>query len=206
MTERSPEELYRDGLHAAEKGDLTTAADLFRQAADAGHIDACFEFGVCCFCGDGVPADTKKGLALLRRASDAGQTTATAMLVKFYLTECPDDPDGIAFVTDAVRRDCANAAGLLKQVCKNERTCAVTAHYQTILSDLAVTDDDALFCVLQYRMRQDEMEAIRYLEEMTERGCRTACYHLGMCYQDGVIVAKDEAKAWQILSRLDGAE
>ena len=71
-----------------------------------------------------------------------------------------------------------------------------------MLKTAAITDDDALFALLQFHMQRDEMAAIHFLEGMVELNCRTARYHLGMCYMEGVIVEKDEEKALALLRGL----
>ena len=200
MAEYTAEDLFTQGLTAAEKNDFITAAGCYQQAADMGHTEAIFELGICYLFGDGVPEDREKGLALITRAKDAGNTTALAMLAKYYLTESPENMAGQLLIRDAVRNGNNTVLDLLKQVCK-----AVpdrVKQFADILKPVAVTDDDALFALLQYHMQQDEMAAIHFLEEMVELNCRTARYHLGMCYMEGVIVEKDEEKALSLLRSL----
>lgn len=204
MAKHTAEELFSQGLKAAEKNDFTTAAGCYQQAADLGHTEAVFELGVCYLFGDGVAEDRAKGLALITQAKDAGNATALAMLVKYYLTEAPEDESGIALVKDAVKNGNATVTDLLKQVCKAGAGIRLVKTYEDVLKNLAVTDDDALFCLLQFHMGNDEMAAIRFLEEMVEQNCRTARYHLGMCYMEGVIVEKDEEKALALLRGLGG--
>ncbi len=197
----SENRLYQAGLKAAEQNDFKTAAEYYqRSASEENCADAVFELGVCYLFGDGVPQDTPLAIGLLRQAGDAGNSTATAMLVKYYLLEAPEDTAGTAFVKNAVSGGCIPAIDLLKQVCKNEKFKALSLIYKEELSALAVNgDDDALFCVLQALM-PDEKPVIDYLTEMTERGCRKAQYHLGMCYLEGIMVEKDEEKAMALLN------
>ncbi len=200
MAEHTADELFAQGLKAAEKNDFITAAACYQQAADLGHTEAIFELGVCYLFGDGVAEDREKGLSLITRAKDAGNTTALAMLAKYYLTEAPENVAGIALIKDAVSNGNNTVLDLLKQVCK-----AVPDRvkiYEDVLKTVAVTDDDALFALLQFHMQRDEMAAIHFLEEMVELNCRTARYHLGMCYMEGVIVEKDEEKALALLRGL----
>ncbi len=201
MAEHTADELFAQGLKAAEQNDFTTAAGCYQQAADLGHAEAVFELGVCYLFGDGVTEDRTKGLALITQAKDAGNATALAMLAKYYLSEAPKDKAGIALVRNAVKNGNSTVLDLLKQVCKAvpDRVKA----YEDVLKAAAVTDDDALFALLQFHMQQDEMGAIHFLEEMAELNCRTARYHLGMCYMDGVIVEKDEEKALALLRGLE---
>ena len=103
------ESLFQLGIKAAEQNDLAAAAGFYRQAAENGHIDAIFEWGVCLLFGDGVAQDVPQGLALLRRAADAGQKTALAMLLQYDLTETPEDPqaqDSIFSNSCRQRRSC----------------------------------------------------------------------------------------------------
>ena len=200
MAEYTAEELFAQGLKAAEQNDFTTAAGCYQQAADLGHTEAIFELGICYLFGDGVAEDREKGLALITRAKDAGNTTALAMLAKYYLTEAPENMAGVALVRNAVSNGNATVLDLLKQVCK-----AVPDRvkgYEDVLIPVAVTDDDALFALLQFHMQRDEMAAIHFLEKMVDLNCRTARYHLGMCYMEGVIVEKDEEKALALLRGL----
>ncbi len=193
---------YKAGLKAAEQKDFKTAAEYYQRSADAGECtDAVFELGVCYLVGDGVPQDTVRALALLKQAGGAGHKTALALLAKHYLTEAPEDPAGHELIQNAVRNGDDVIADLLKQVCKNEKYKGSALHYRTELSVLAEKgDDDALFCVLQALMPDGE-RVIGYLTEMADRGCRTALYHLGMCYLDGIMTEKDEAKGMEILTR-----
>ena len=200
MAEHTADELFAQGLKAAEKNDFTTAAACYQQAADLGHTEAVFELGVCYLFGDGVAEDREKGLALITRAKDAGNSTALAMLAKYYLTEAPENAAGIALIKDAVSNGNSTVLDLLKRVCK-----AIPDRvkmYEDVLKTAAITDDDALFALLQFHMQRDEMAAIHFLEEMVELNCRTARYHLGMCYMEGVIVEKDEEKALALLRGL----
>lgn len=206
MADSTAEELFSKGLKAAEQNDFSTAAEFYRQAADLGHVEAVFELGVCHLFGDGVPEDRSKGLSLITRAKDAGNQTALAMLAKYYLTEAPDNESGIALIKDAVKNGSGTVLDLLKQVCKAGAGIRLVKVYKDLLKEAAVTDDDALFCLLQYYMEIDEMAAIRFLEEMVAENCRTARYHLGMCYMEGVIVEKDEEKALALLRGLGGNE
>ena len=89
MAEHTAEDLFAQGLNAAEKNDFTTAAGCYQQAADMGHPEAIFELGICYLFGDGVTEDREKGLALITRAKDAGNATALAMLAKYYITTLP---------------------------------------------------------------------------------------------------------------------
>lgn len=200
MAEYTAEELFAQGLKAAEKNDFATAAGCYQQAAEQGHTEAIFELGICYLFGDGVPEDREKGLSLITRAKDAGNATALAMLAKYYLTEAPENMAGQALIKDAVQSGNATVLDLLKQVCK--AVPGRVKQYTDVLKPVAVTDDDALFALLQYHMQQDEMAAIHFLEEMVELNCRTARYHLGMCYMEGVIVEKDEEKALALLRGL----
>lgn len=200
MAEYTAEELFAQGLKAAEGNDFATAAGCYQQAAEQGHTEAIFELGICYLFGDGVPEDREKGLSLITRAKDAGNATALAMLAKYYLTEAPENMAGQALIKDAVQSGNATVLDLLKQVCKAVPGCV--KQYTDVLKPVAVMDDDALFALLQYHMQQDEMAAIHFLEEMVELNCRTARYHLGMCYMEGVIVEKDEEKALALLRGL----
>ncbi|MBO5959178.1 MAG: SEL1-like repeat protein [Lentisphaeria bacterium] len=204
MAELTAETLFQDGLKAAEKNDFTTAAACYRQAAELGHIEAIFELGVCYLFGDGVAEDRPQGLALITRAKDGGNKTALAMLAKYYLSEAADDKAGIALIKEALNNGDQTVLDLLKQVCKAGAGIALVKTYRDELKKAAVTDDDALFCLLQFYMGIDEMSAIRFLEEMVALNCRSARYHLGMCYMDGVIVEKDEEKALSLLRGLGG--
>ncbi len=193
--------LYEAGLKAAEQKDFKSAAEYYQRSVnEEGCTDAVFELGVCYLFGDGVPRDPVQAMALLKRASDAGHKTASALMVKHYLLESPEDPDGIAFVKKSLADGDSVITDLLKQICKTEKYKALSLRYKEELSVLAVNgDDDALFCVLQALM-PDEEKVIGYLADMTERGCRKAQYHLGMCYLDGIMVEKDEEKAMSLLN------
>ncbi len=200
MDEMAESALYEAGLKAAEQKDFKRAAAYYQRAADEdGCIDAVFELGVCYLFGDGVAQENDRALALLKRAADAGHKTALALLVKYYLLEAPELPEGKKLVADAVRDGDEVITDLLKQICKNEKYKSLAVQYKEELSILAVQgDDDALFCVLQALM-PDKSAVMEYLTDMTGRGCRKAQYHLGMCYLDGVMTEKDEAKGMVIL-------
>lgn len=191
------EALFQEGVKAAEKNDFAAAAEYYRQAAEAGHIDATFEWGVCLLFGDGVTQNVQEGLNLLQKAASAGQNTALAMLLQYNLTELPTDLQAQSFV----RQHLADALPVFKQLPPD----AVTPYIEP-LKDLAITDENALFCILRLCMEQDPQQAIACLEELTARGSQGARYHLGMCYMDGVLVEKDEARAVEILKELPRLE
>lgn len=189
--------LFQEGVKAAEKNDLVSAAEYYRQAAEAGHIDATFERGVCLLFGDGVQQDISTGLTLLQKAADAGQATALAMLLQYDLMERSADFQAQNYV----REHLTAAVAIFKQLPPD----AVIPYIEP-LKDLALSDENALFCVLRLYMENDPQQAIACLEELTARGSQGARYHLGMCYMDGVLVEKDEAKAVEILKELPRLE
>lgn len=191
------ESLFQLGIKAAEQNDLAAAAGFYRKAAENGHIDAIFEWGVCLLFGDGVAQDVPQGLALLRRAADAGQKTALAMLLQYDLTETPEDPQAQEFVLQHL----PETINIFKQL-----PPAAVLPYLEPLKELAIADENALFCVLRFYMEQGPQQTVACLQELTDRGSQGARYHLGMCYMDGTLVEKDEARAVELLKVLPGAD
>ncbi len=71
-------ELYRDGIAFSQ--DENKAAEWFAKAAEQEYPDAVFNLGLCTVKGKGVPMDTEKGNALIRKASSLG-----SVMAKMYL-------------------------------------------------------------------------------------------------------------------------
>ena len=60
--------------------DMLKAAELFKKAADQGHVDAQNNLGVMYFTGEGVERDEKKAVMWFEKAAAQGNADAQANL------------------------------------------------------------------------------------------------------------------------------
>jgi TPR repeat protein len=74
VNEINNENTYQKGLSLylseGKKKDAATAAVLFREAADQGHVEAAFSLGVLYQNGEGVPQDNKEAIKWYTKAAD----------------------------------------------------------------------------------------------------------------------------------------
>ncbi len=68
----SSSELFSQGLHYYEQGNLKKAVDLFTQAAEQGHRDAQYKLGECYDNGKGVQKNPEKAAAWYMKAANRG--------------------------------------------------------------------------------------------------------------------------------------
>jgi TPR repeat protein len=66
--------------------DLKRAALLYQRAADKGHPEAQYDLGICFVTGQGMRKDEGRGLELMKRAAEQGQTGARTVGPRINLT------------------------------------------------------------------------------------------------------------------------
>jgi TPR repeat protein len=83
---------YRLGLEGG--ADSVLAAAWLQAAAKAGHLEAQFLLGLCCYEGDGVRRDRRQAARWFRRAAEGGHLRAQHWLARcaVYGEGCEPDP------------------------------------------------------------------------------------------------------------------
>jgi TPR repeat protein len=85
---------YKNGTGTIEN--LTTAAEWFEKAAEAGHVRAQYNIGLCYEHGTGVEKHSAKAIEWLRRASEAHDIEAWCHLEELLRTEAAQELLGTA--------------------------------------------------------------------------------------------------------------
>jgi hypothetical protein len=90
---------FDDGVVAAQRGDLSTAATLYRQAADQGDSRAEFVLGVMYANGQGVAQNASEAARWYEKAADQGEAGAQYSLGALYRdgTGVPQDTQKAAY-------------------------------------------------------------------------------------------------------------
>ena len=77
---------YEDGIEAYQRGDYTTALQIFRSLAETGDARGQNGFGVMSEWGQGVPQDDAAAVKWYRMAADQGFSKAQVNLGGMYVT------------------------------------------------------------------------------------------------------------------------
>jgi len=78
-----PMSLVKQGLEAVRRGQFATALPLFKEAAEAGNVQAQFHLGVA-YSGSGTDRDCAASVASFKKAADQGYAPAQAALGGMY--------------------------------------------------------------------------------------------------------------------------
>ena len=160
-------QFYEEGLGVS--GDLQTAADWYKKAAEKGSAIGQQHLGHFYQAGRGVPLDYQKALEWFTKAHEQGNTEATGDLATMYLM-------GLG-----VDRDCEKALALSREAAEGGSQFGMY-----------------LLGVLYYHgdcVAQDYLEAYSWFKASAELGNIDAPYYIGMIYKLGHGITKDEAKA-----------
>ena len=163
--------LYSEGTERFPQ-DKKTAAKLFREAAELGHIKAHFSLGACYYNGDGVQQDKEEAVKWFRKAAELGDAESEYTLGMCYT-------DGVGVLKDKM------------EAVKWYRKAAERG-YAEAQFNLGCCYRDGI------GVTQDKIEAVKWYLKAAEQGYAGAQLNLGNIYADGEGVLQDdkEAEKW----------
>jgi hypothetical protein len=164
--------MYGNGLGV--KKDPAKAAELYRRACDDNHPRGCFNLGNSYAEGIGVKKDLAQANQLYQQSCDEG------VPVGCYFVERPNLPTTPSLTQPATAAASAPISNLTK--------LANVAEAGTTAQEAFAKGFD-LFRAGKYT------EALPFLRSSCERGNATGCYDLGVIYEKGNGVGKDNAQA-----------
>ena len=160
---------YEDGVDALARGDYTTAAQKFRQAAEAAHTEAQFSLGAMYFNGEGVLQDDKEAARWYAKSAEAGFAFAQVQLAWMYangLGVPKDDHEAVRWYRQAAEAGHAKAQNQLGWMYEKGRG-----------------------------VPQDDHEAARWYRQAAEAGFAFAKVNLSLMYTSGRGVPEDYVQA-----------
>lgn len=156
------------------------AAELFRRAAEQGHIEAAYRTGLCYDLGKGIEEDAAQAVSWYTKAAESGYIKA-----QYRLGECFDYGHGVPKDSDAADRWFLAAA---------ERGDA-KAQYKV---GMRLTSN--------YKIPQNLEKAFAWFQKAADQGYPDAQYWLGRCYSRGRGTERspEEAFRWYLLAAEQG--
>ncbi len=215
------EDWYRQGVTRTRQGQLQEAFELFRNAAEAGNIQAQNHLGVCYRNGQGVLKNDKEAVAWYRKAANHGYAIAQTNLgVCYYNGQGIKKNRTVAakWFQKSADQGFAHAQYMLG-LC-NEKGAGLPIDLQKALTwyRLAASQDhaDAVKAVARLEKELKEKkedsaelfrrgrtaevqgkytEAVQFYRRAAELGSADAQNWLGLCYDNGTGVAQNNTEA-----------
>lgn len=200
------------------KRSVSEAIELYEEAAEEGHPDACFNLGNVHFQGSpdaGLDVDLQKSLYYFKKGAALGDPSSLYWLGYCYVSgeggvACVDRELGVEYLSKAAQQQHPGAHYYLSMIYRNVENPSESDmilfknHLQTAF-DLG--DADAAFCLAEVYMTGSDGFAVDYLlsremlVEAVDRGHAEAAMSLGAIYYAGAMgVSKDRQKAFQLYS------
>lgn len=208
---------YEEG-YGLEASDPARAVKILELGARCGDKESAFRLGSCYAHGNcGLQPDGQRALAYYERAFELGSSDAAAILGCSYKhgEGAPQDTEkGLYYLRSGAER--GNGACLYELACSYADGDGVEEDmekYKELLFKAA--DEDFAMAVGEIGMSylegvggfpQDYAKAVEYLEDAVELGMDECLEPLANCYQKGLGVEKDKARAKELLRRAKEAE
>ena len=203
------------GMYAAGEGikqaDGMQAAEWYRKAAADGNMQAAWELARLYIEGKGVPQNLEEASAYLQLAAREGNAQAQNELGRFYaegLGGLPVRPgEALYWYLQAGRQGNAQAQARAQAVQQEDpRLYEEVTRFESLLASAQAGNSQAQLEAGQmlhegYVLAQNNEEAARWFTQAWQEGDKLpqAAYELSQLYQHGEGVAKDEAKAMELL-------
>ncbi|MGD9679875.1 MAG: hypothetical protein AB7W16_01710 [Candidatus Obscuribacterales bacterium] len=204
-------------LAAVEKlrksGKASQAVAMLESMAVAGSPNAPYELGKAYLKGDGVKEDKTKAFSWFYKAAKLGNGNASYELAHAYLEGDgvkQDDKQAMDWLKVSTAPRARNILGSMYL----DGSGGVARDYHRAWDTLraAAAQNDPLakaslgeICYLGLGMRQNFMEAKKWLEDGAAANNPKALFYLSQMYATGTGVNRDEAKASEYLTRYDDA-
>lgn len=185
--------------------DPQQAAELFQRAADGGHAMAALNLGNVHLLGLGLPVDRSKAVRYYRKAVDLKAPGAKSSLGSCYLYGW------------GVEKDIAKGIRLIREEAKEKNPTALVLLGVAYANGLGVPQDTAkaIECyteaaktgnmeaeyLLGAQLLNDpgrRAEGVKWLVRAADRNEANAINRLGICYDNGIGVAKNPEKALEL--------
>lgn len=212
--EKNPEEEYSkaSSLLINPNSSAKEIAKAFLNAAELGHSDAQYRYGLYCINGVGVKRSKHKGLGWLTKAADQGHREATEALKQFNTPQSPPQTttptpkpsisiEKLESKTSIPSSDIQHESKATKSILEVDLKFA-TAYERHIFKE-ALKDPEKIceLAILYFTgssRGKSFIHAIFLFEKLAEKGDFEGCYHIGECYEQGGFgVEKDEQRAKQ---------
>ncbi len=185
--------------------DLEAAARLYKQAAEKGVRSGQARWGLALMEGRGVARDPTTGESWLRRAGNAGDGEAAALVGDLYAKggELPPNYAEAAIwyerAAEAGHSAAARALGLLYLtgggVARDPDDAARWFRRSAELGNRASQADLANLVLSGSGERQDKVRTREWFEQAAAGGDLVAAFNFGVCLAEGVGIERDERKA-----------
>ena len=194
QAEESPEEWYRLGEEAYEKGNYEEEVKWFRKAAERGYAEAQNDLGFCYRYGEGTEKDDKLGVYWYRMAAEAGHGEAQNNLGVCYKDGIgveKDEEQAVFWFCKAAKQGVPAAQYNIGEcydygigVEKNEEQ-AVIGYRKAAEAGHGAAQDILGDCYLNGRgVPKDLDEAVKWFRKAAEAGITTSMIFLGECLLD----------------------
>ena len=84
LSKDSVETCYQSGVDLFSDGRYEEAVVMLRKAAESGHADAQYDYGLCCFNGNGITEDKDEAVVWFRKAAFQGLPVAQYTMGNCY--------------------------------------------------------------------------------------------------------------------------
>lgn len=196
--------LYSEGTERFPQ-DKKTAAKLFLEAAELGHIKAHFSLGACYYNGDGVQQDKVEAVKWFRKAAELGDAESQYTLGMCYTDGVgvpQDEMESVKWYRKAAEQEYAEAQFNLG--CCYRDGIGVTQDkveaakwYLKAAKQGYVKAQNNVGNLYAHGVGvlQDKTEAAKWYRKAAEQGYAEAQYNLGVCLNKGNGVPQDETEA-----------
>lgn len=182
--------------------DPKKALELFREAAEGGLPAAQYNLGLCYYKGTGVEIDEDEAESWFEKAAEGGMGQA-----QYYYARCllgDDDEEAVEWLKKAASQNVTAAQFELgKCYAKGIGTeQSIGFAIQHLGKAVEGGHEDAQIylgvCLRRRNLNDDAAQAFSLFQKAASRGNAEAQYLLGMCYLDGIGVAKNTktAETW----------
>lgn len=205
------EDAFRAGARMFSEGKYAAAMELYREAAEQGHVRAACSLAFCYDRGKGVKADPAEAMKWYRAAAELGDIAA-----QFHVGYCHEKGKGVeADLAEAVQWYQKAAEGGHTRAACNLAACyaggkGVEADPARALCwyERAAEQGDAEaqfntgFCYDKGRgTGPDPEKAVKWYQKAAAQEDPRALFNLGLCYETGRGVGKNPAMAANCYSR-----
>ena len=188
------EKIFQKGYTAYNNKNYAEAVKWYRKAAEQGHATAQNNLGVCYDRGQGVEKNYTEAAKWYRKAAERGNASA-----QFHLGQCYEFSGevGIYYVeaakwyTKAAKQGNENAQKALKRpnIANNTRSYTTTRQFSNAEPEAIYREG------LEAYYKERYAQAVIYFRKAAEQGHADAQSHLGLCYDIGYGVARNEIEA-----------
>lgn len=201
---QSSVENYALGMEHWQNGKYAEAFELFKRAADAGHVDGCLTYAKAYLLGQGVDINEELAYEYFEKAAKLGSAEGEYFLGAICISNRGDVKEGMKWYKKASKNGYAHAnyQMALLYVTDEYGMANVKTAVKWLKKGVKGGDDTSMdllgtLYAQGVGVGKSLRKAVELFEMAGEKGNRSSQYNLGVCYSNGMGVEKDDYKAYE---------